>query len=1109
MQLSTNRKPPCVYWGTLAKTLLIMKLTAVILLSVSLQAWAEGYGQSVTVDVENVPISKVFRIIEKQSNYVFFFDQSLIEKGEKVTVRARNRPLKDVLEECFSNQPFTYTIIGSMIVIKAKEKQAREQEQVQDLDRMPVKGRVVTDKGLPLTGASIMLKNSSRGTTADADGNFFLEAEAGAVLVVSYVGFKQKEIVVQSSNTFLNVVLSAEDSEVENIVVIAYGRVKKSDLTGSVSQVKGSEISSYPTTNVIQALSGRASGVRVIQNNGTPGSAISVRIRGANSILGGNEPLYIIDGMPSTPTYLQSADIESMEILKDASSTAMYGSRGSNGVVLITTQSGKKNQPTRVKLDMGYSTQSITKKMKLLNPYQYVSLYNEQAANDGLAPYFTQQEVDSFRNVKGTDWQDLILRRAPIYSTNISVSDGSEKTSIYLSGGAFMQEGIIPNSDYNRYSLRANINHEISPFATISLNTVYTRSDRSSQESQLGNRGGDMFGGMLFAPPTVGPYTADGKYVRLNTVYSFISNAIVNPVAIKNEVSNRYKVDDIVANVNLNIKPVKNVTLRISGNIKNSNTRQDYFRNREPDALNSVGNASVNTSQYTSLLNENILNYKNVFGGKHSIDVVAGVIAQMDKSTTMNSGNASDFLSNEVNTGSLQSAGVSGLPSSSYSKTVLASYVSRVNYGFLNRYLLTLSFRRDGFSPYAAENRWANFPSAAIAWRASKESFMQNVRVVSDLKLRASYGRTGNTSIDAYQSLNILQSYNTIFGDALSIGYAPKAEYPSKLRWEVTDQVDMGLDLALFNNKIRFTADYYQKQTKYLLNRIQLPTSFGYETSLQNVGEISNRGVELGVDAVVLNQSDWKWDIAANISFNRNKVDKLYKGQDIVGSNIYTGNINDYVNLLREGLPVYVFYGYVAEGYTDNGLIKYQDKNNDGSINNSDRSVIGDPNPDFFYGLNSVTRFKNLELTVFIQGSQGNDLFNLNKASTLDLGWGLNQIEEVYTDHWTAGKTDAKYPKPSSKINANFSTRFVEDGSYLKFKNIQLAYNFPMKSWGVKAIKSAQLYVSAQNMIVITNYSGYDPEVNAYGSANSMVQGVDYTVYPNSKSVTVGLRCGF
>lgn len=1093
--------------GLMAKTLLIMKLIAFLLLVACLQVSATGNSQTITLSEKNVALPKVFESIEKQTNYVFFFDADLISKAKKVSVQVSNAAINDVLRACFKDQPFEYAIVGNIVVIK-KKKGTGQAELVSPPPPVIITGRVVNDQGQPLSGASIVIKNKNRGTSTDSDGRFSLEVQNGETIVVSYVGHEQKEVVV-GNNSFLNITLTPDQKNVEELVVIAYGKVRKGDLTGSVSQVKAADLNSFPTTNVIQALSGRAPGVRVMQNNGTPGSPISVRIRGANSILGGNEPLYIIDGFPSSPTYLQNGDIESIEILKDASSTAMYGSRGGNGVVLITTRTGKKNQPTKVNVDMGYSSQSITKRMKLLNPFQYASLYNEQAKNDNIAPYFTEQQIDSFKNVKGTDWQDLMLRNAPMYSGNVSVTGGSDKTSFFLSGGIFSQQGIIPNSDYNRYSFRVNLNHDISRVFSVGYTTIYTRSDRSNQNSQPGNRGSDMFGGMLFAPPTVGPYDANGHYVRLNTVYPFISNAIINPVAIKNEVSSNTKSDNIVGNLHLRIKASRDLEIRVSGNVSNNNNRTDNFRNREPYALNSTGVASVSTSQFTSLLNENIVNYRKTFAGKHSLDVVGGIANQLDKSTGMESGNASDFLSNSVYTGSLQSAGVAGLPSSGYSKTALSSFVGRINYGFDNRYLFTLSFRRDGYSAYSKDFRWENFPSAAIAWRISNEKFLQNSSIISDLKLRASYGRTGNTSIGAYQALNILQPYNTIFGDALTIGYAPRPEYPGKLRWEVTDQMDVGLDAKLLNGKVHIMADYYYKRTKDLLNKVQLPTSFGYETSLQNVGEISNRGVEIGIDAMVIENKDWKWNLGGNISFNRNRVEKLYKGQDIIGSNVYTGNISDYVNLLREGEPVFVFYGYREIGYTDKGLIKYEDKNNDGSINALDRSIIGDPNPDFIYGLNSVLQYKGFELTVFLQGSQGNDLFNLNKAATLDMGWGLNQIEEVYTDHWTSEKTNAKYPKPSNKINGNFSTRFVEDGSYLKLKNIMLAYSLPLKNWKVPVMKSAQIYVSGQNLLVLTNYSGYDPEVNAYGSANSMVQGLDYTVYPNSKSITFGIRCGF
>lgn len=1109
MQINLLYGPRLRGWRYMFKTMLVMKLVAFILLATCLQVSATGNSQSITLAEKNEPLPKVFEAIEKQTGYVFFFDAELLSRAKRTTVNIKNASIDEVLRLCFKDQPFKYAVAGNIIVVQQKDNAT-----LYTLAAMPVaatvKGRVTGAEHGPLAGAAVQVKNKGRGTNTDAEGNFTIQADAGDILVISYVGYTQKEVPVNGTE-FLNITLLPEETETPDLVVVAYGKMRKSDLTGAVSQVKATDITSYPTTNVVQALSGRAPGVRVMQNNGTPGSPISVRIRGANSIYGGNEPLYVIDGVPSTPTYLQNADIESIEILKDASSTAMYGSRGGNGVVLITTKTGKKNQPTKVGVDMGYSVQSITKKMKLLNPFQYASLYNEQRKNDNptLAPYFSDQQLDSFKTMKGTDWQDLLLRNAPLYNANISVSGGSDKTYFYFSGGVFSQQGIIPNSDYNRYSLRLNLKHDISKVFSIDYNAIFTRSERSSQNSQTGNRGSDMFGAMLFAPPTVGPYDAQGRYLRLNTIYPFISNAIVNPVAIKNEIQNNNKSDDFVSNLHLRIRPAKDLEVRISGNIVNSNGRSDYFKNREPYALNSVGEAAVGTSQTTTLLNENIISYKKQLGRVHTIDVVAGIANQLDKYTAMGSGTAAGFLSNEIYTGRLQSADVAGIPTSDYSRTALSSYIGRVNYGYDNRYLVTFSFRRDGFSPYSKEFRWENFPSAAIAWRMSNEKFLQNSRLVSDLKLRASFGRTGNTSLSPYQSLNILQPYNVIFGDALSIGYAPRPQYPQKLRWEVTDQMDMGIDAGLLNNRIRITADYYQKRTKYLLNEVQLPTSFGYETALQNVGEISNRGVELGIDATVFNNRDFKWDLGGNIAFNRNRVEKLYKGQDIIGTNIFTGNINDYVNLLREGQDVFVFYGYKEIGYTNDGLIKYEDKDTNGSINASDRSIIGNPNPDFIYGLNSVMKHRGFELTLFFQGSQGNDIFNLNKASNLDMGFGLNQPEEVYTNHWTTEKTNAKYPRPSNKINGNFSTRFVEDGSYVKLKNVMLAYTLPLQSWKLKYIKSAQLYMSGQNLLVFTKYSGYDPEVNAYGSANSRTQGVDYTVYPPSKSITFGIRCGF
>jgi len=561
----------------------------------------------------------------------------------------------------------------------------------------------------------------------------------------------------------------------------------------------------------------------------------------------------------------------------------------------------------------------------------------------------------------------------------------------------------------------------------------------------------------------------------------------------------------VLSNAALTIKPLKGLSIRISGGIDNLNDRVDQFSNIEP-TTNSVGNAVVQTTQHTSLLNENVATYNTTFGD-HSLTAMAGFTYQ-DKVTTSMNGSGTGFLSNVVNTGNLEGALTPGIPASGYAKWVLLSYLGRVNYSFADKYLLTASIRRDGSSRYSAGQQWQNFPSAAFAWKASNEPFLKQSTAVSDLKVRASWGLSGNPSIAPYATLNQLGSLNTIFGDQLAIGFAPGTTLPGDLRWEVTRQVDLGIDAGFLNNALQVTFDVYHKKTHDLLNNVRLPVSMGYAYTVQNVGEIENKGFEIGVDAAILKGRAVNWNLSANIGFNRNKVLKLYAGQDINGSTFYTGSVNDFVNILREGKPLGVFYGYREIGYTDNGNLQYEDVNKDGMINAADKTFIGDPNPDFIYGLNSITTWKGFELTVFIQGSQGNDIFNLNRVSALDLGMGLNLPREVYENHWTPENRNAKYPRITRTLTANMSSRFVEDGSYLRFRNIQLAYNLPVSRVG-KWFRSAQVYASGQNLITLTKYSWYDPEVNVYGGSNSISQGIDYSIYPMSKSVTVGIRCGF
>ncbi|WP_295117461.1 TonB-dependent receptor [uncultured Chitinophaga sp.] len=1086
-----------------------MKITAIILLSACLQLSARSYAQSVTLAEKNLSLEKLFRHLEKQTGYGFFYDHKLIDKAPRISVNFKNMPLEKALDEALRNQLLTYSIVGKNVVIKTKEMfLALGPVKVLVQDTMvTATGKVTDAQGVALPGATVVVKNTNNGTATDASGNFKLRVPRGALLTVSYLGFKTQEVQAASDQA-INILLEEQMNTADEIVVIGYGTARRSDLTGSLSQVKAKDLASYPSTNVMQALNGRASGVRVMQNGGSPGGAVSIRIRGTNSILGGNEPLYVIDGFPynGNPTFLQNSDIASVEILKDASSTAIYGSRGANGVVMITTKSGRKTGGTTVDVEAGYTTQSVTKKMDLMNAQQYALLYNEQAKNDGLAAYFTQAQIDSLGGNDGTDWQDQVLRNAPIYQLSATVNGGSEKTKFSLSGAAYLQDGIIKSSDYKRYSLRANIDHDINKVVSVSMNTILTRINSARQNSGLGNRGSDLISAMLMAPPSLSPYLPNGAYRRLNNAYPFISNVIVNPLVFINERRDDIKGDRVFANGAVTIKPIEGLSIKISGGIENINDRVDAYSNIEP-STDSRGSASVSTTQQTGFLNENVVNYQKVFDKKHSVSVMGGFTYQDNVTTTLG-GSGIGFLSDVTGTGNIGSAATPGVPSSGYSKWVLLSYLARANYGFNDKYLFTASIRRDGSSRYSKENQWENFPSAAFAWKASNEPFLKQSTVISDLKLRASYGLSGNTGISPYQTLTQLGSSNVIFGDALYVAFAPNTTLPGDLKWEITRQFDIGAEVGLLHDDLRITMDYYHKRTVDLLNTVRLPRSTGYETTVQNVGEVENKGIELGIDANIL-KNEVTWNVNANISFNRNKVIKLYGGQDIYGAAFYTGSLNDVVNLLREGQPMGVFYGYKESGYSATGTLQYEDIVKDGTITTADKTYIGDPNPDFIYGLNSVLGWKGFELTLFIQGSQGNDIFNLNKASSLDLGMGLNLPKEVFTNHWTPENPNAKYPKISRTVNGNLSDRFVEDGSYLRFKNIQLAYNLPVKEKGWKGFRSAQVYASAQNFITFTKYSWYDPEVNAYGGSNSINQGIDYAIYPTSKSVTFGIRCGF
>lgn len=970
-----------------------------------------------------------------------------------------------------------------------------------------VTGRVISSEDQkPLFGVSIKVKGTTTGTTTDVNGRYSIQVpKPNSVLIFSSVGFAQQAVSVES-RPVIDATLTIANNELQSVVVIGYGTVKKSDLTGSVSQVKSSLINAFPTNSVLQALQGRAAGVQVQQNSGGPGDAVSIRIRGTNSIMGDNEPLYVVDGFPlsGNPTILSNADIESVEVLKDASATAIYGSRGANGVVLITTKRGKAGT-TKVDVETSYSVQSLRKKLEFMNAKEYAQFYNEQAANDNLAPYFTHGQIDSFTT--GYDWQDLVFQKAPMKTLALNVNGGNLKTQYAFSGSVLDQDGIIKGSSYQRYSLGVKLNSDISNKIKFSFSSLLTRNrnDRLN-EGRGSNRGGSLISAALSAPPTLTPYNADGSYRVLATAYPFISNSIVNPLNYINDETDENRSNKVLANAAFTYNPIRELSIKISGGIENTDSRSDSYRTLS--FVNSAGQASVSTSQFTSLLSENTVTYNKTFNQKHNFSILGGFTYQDFVSTSL-SGSGVGFISDVGETYDLNAATTPGIPNSGYSKSALISYLGRVNYSYNEKYLATVSFRSDGASKYSEGNKWGYFPSAALAWRVSKEDFLKSNNFISDLKVRLGWGYTGSQAIGPYTTLSQLTSGKTVFNGSLYTTFSPSTRLPGDLKWETTEQKDVGIDLGVLNNRILFTADYYIKNTRDLLNTVELPPSSGYANTIRNIGEVQNKGFEWSVDAKALTGT-FTWNINANFSLNRNKVVKLAGGEDILGGRLSQAIIVDNSNILREGQPIGRFWGYVEDGYDDKGHIKYKDLDKDGVITPNDRTYIGDPNPDFIYGFTSDMSYKGFELNFFLQGTQGNDLFNVSAINnTIDYGYGLNMPKEVFYNHWTPTNTNAKYPVISRSVTANVSDRFVEDGSYLRLRNVQLAYNLPVKKLGSNWIRNIQLYVSGQNLLTFTKYSWWDPEVNASGGSASTTLGLDWYSYPTSKSVTFGIRAGF
>lgn len=888
----------------------------------------------------------------------------------------------------------------------------------------------------------------------------------------------------------------------KELVVIGYGSVRNQDLTGSVSQIQTEDIETSQTYNVEEALQSLSAGVRVTQSSGQPNAGIEVRIRGGNSIIGGNEPLYVVDGFPITGgvNFLNPADIESINILKDASATAIYGSRGANGVVIIETKSGQYNQEGQIEINSYYGVQQEIDRYELMNAKQYATIANEWLRNEGQKPIFN---VDDVQNV--TDWQDRIFRKAPVQSHTLTFSGGNETTRYSLSGNYYGQEGIIVNSGVQRRSMRLNLNHDVNDWISLTGNLTLSRRKIENVPVNNGSFGFTIYANALGAPPTVPVYNDEGLPTRIETVYPFSSLDLRNPEIYTNPRKDIIHANSVLANASVDIDLLEGLVFTSKIGVEYN---YDLFEFFEPIIYPSdEGSASESYNYRNSILSENLLEYSTDIGQDHSLNVVSGFNYQSYMSRGL-SANVSGLASNVTENFDLGSAEVINPPGNGISEWTLLSSLGRVNYSFKDKYLLTASIRADGSSRFGTDNKWGYFPSGAIAWRIWDEPFMSRASFIDNLKLRVSYGITGNTGVNPYQSLSRLRSIRYVEGNRTELpGYVSQALPNTELKWETTSQLDIGFDLTILDGQLNLVFDYYKKNTEDLLASVPLPTSVGFSSVLQNIGEIQNEGVEFTVGADVINGTDFSWNINAQISQNKNTVKKLAGDSDVLsGSSGHPFNTS--TNVARVGKPLGAFYGFIEQERLDeNGMTQYVDTDGNGVVNSLDRVILGSPYPDFIYGFQSNLSYENFDLSILLDGVYGNEIIWETQAVQLNsFQRGHNQFVDMMGNYWTEEDPDpfAKYPKVSSITSHQFSDRFIYDGSYLRVKKIKLAYNIPGRILsGIDKIDRAQVYISGTNLFTFTSYPSLSPEVTTKGG---LEKGIDKTAYPDTKNVIFGIK---
>lgn len=1026
--------------------------------------------------------------------------------------------------------------------------------------------------GEPLIGVSVQIKGTTTGVVTDVNGNYAVSITEKQILVFSYIGFRTQEVKTDG-RTVIDIRLKEDTELLDEVVVVGYGTMKRSDLTGSSVSVSSEEIKKSVITSLDQALQGRAAGVAVTQNSGTPGGGISVSIRGTNS-LNGNEPLYIIDGIAidgqtngnnSALSAINPADIVSMEVLKDASATAIYGSRASNGVVLITTRRGEADK-TKISYEGYVAWQALPKQIDVMNLREYAAFYNERAAVLGYG------EREEFRNPAilgvGTNWQDEIFRTALMHNHQVSISGGSQKVRYAVTGSYLDQEGVVIGSDFDRFTTRINLDADLTTWMKVGINSSLATRRQSNTIEKDGTNSMDDNVLMLAIRqyPEVPVRNSDGSFgyvdqSKIDTGGTPLSNPVSD--ALTRE---RYtKGTDLSFNAFADFTLLKGLNLRVEYGRSLSFSKEYYFMpyyDFGTYVQQSSGSRSASQSDYMSF--KTYATYNRDFG-RHSLNIMAGHEAQESRWENL-SGSRSGFQFNSVH--ELSSGDASTAKNGSgVSETAIESYFGRVNYGFDNRYLLTATVRSDGSSAFGPNNRWGYFPSVALAWRINNESFLRNVKALNNLKLRLGWGVVGNQNAGSYAYGAPMATVGTVWGT----GYYMSRFSNGNLKWEETNSYNAGIDLALLNNRVEFIFDVYYKKTDNLLMDTPLPSYVTGGTKADqslisapwsNVGAMENKGFEFTLNTIPISKKHFTWRSGLTFSLNRNKVTELYTETSAI-SGILANSIHTYTTVDN---PVGQFYGYKLKGMFCNegdfylkdrngdymldaqgnrryvaipegksikeGEIWYgdyiwEDLNGDGVINEQDRTYIGNPEPKFTFGFTNSFTYKNFDLSIFINGSVGNKIYNYmeelnanpyNMTGQISKNKNYARVELInangertLSNMYVSNAASAEVQRiTASNANTNnrVSDRFVENGSYLRVKNISIGYTFPSE-WSKRVqISSLRLYFNVQNAFTITGYSGYDPEIGAYNQ-DVKLRGIDFARYPSQRVYTVGMNLNF